>query len=211
MILKLRVKVTDDIFNNSKQIDLPKQYVKDMNLTDIFGVMFKSENIAFGKLEKEIYEDGYKIHLNNTIFESKIPIEEIKGPIEDVGIFFHSKENNVQLTLRYENNHTHYGNITFFIEQERINDMSIYQSDRTKISGQSNKYYWFNKEKNIFKDYDSEKFFSQQNSQEYIDLANYFLKLMKNDETKELWEQTQKERELKKSKQDSLQINFPKN
>ena len=33
---------------------------------------------------------------------------------------------------------------------------------------------------------------------------------MKNDETKELWEQTKKERELKKYRLDSLQINFPK-
>src|SRR3989344_5369782 len=76
------VEVTDDIFNNSNFVELPKKYVKDMNLTDIFGVMFKTENITIGELKKEIYDDGYRITLNNTIFESKSPIGEIKGPIK---------------------------------------------------------------------------------------------------------------------------------
>jgi len=200
------VKVIDEIFNNSKQVDLPKQYVKDMNLTDIFGIMFKTEKIAFGELEKEIYEEGYRISLNNTIFESKSPIGEIKGPIKNAMLSYYSSEKKIQLSLIYENDHMHFGDINLFIKQEKINSMSISQLDRTKLSG-SHKSYWFNKEKNIFKDYDSEEFFSQKESQEYIDLANYFLKLMKNDETKELWEQTQKNR---KSKLDSLKINIPK-
>ena len=51
---------------------MPKEYVKDMNLTDIFGVLFKTENTQFGKLEKEIYEDNYRINLGNTIIEPKI-------------------------------------------------------------------------------------------------------------------------------------------
>jgi len=201
------VKVTDEIFNNQNQVDLPKQYLKDMNLTDIFGVMFKTENIALGKLEKEIYEDGYRINLENTIIESKSPIGEIKGPIKNVELNYDPSKKQIMLSLKYENNHLHWGDFTFFIGQNRTS-ISIYQSNKTKLNESSLKNYLFDKSENIFKSYDSEEFFSQKESQEYIDLANYFLKLMKNDETKELWEQTQKNR---KSKLDSLQVDFPKN
>jgi len=200
------VKVTDEIFNNQNQVDLPKQYLKDMNLTDIFGVMFKTENIALGKLEKEIYEDGYRINLENTIIESKSPIGEIKGPIKNVELNYDPSKKQIMLSLKYENNHLHWGDFTFFIGQNRTS-ISIYQSNKTKLNESSLKNYLFDKSENIFKSYDSEEFFSQKESQEYIDLANYFLKLMKNDETKELWEQTQKNR---KSKLDSLKINIPK-
>ncbi len=195
------VKVTDEIFNNQNTfVDLPKQYVKDMNLTDIFGVMFKSENIQFGKLEKEIYERKYRISLNNTIIELKNPIGEIKGPITEARRSYGSEKNNGQLILGFNNDHRYDEHITFFVKKNKITDMLMYKSDKTKMGGDL-KDYSFDEQKNTFEG------ISEKESQEYIDLANYFLILMKDRETKELWEQTKKRREAKK---DSLQINLLK-
>ncbi|MDP2672909.1 MAG: transglutaminase-like domain-containing protein [Nanoarchaeota archaeon] len=199
------VEVTDDIFNNSNQIDLPKQYVKDMNLTDIFGVMFKTEKISLGTLEKDIYDKGYSISLKNTIIEPK-NLEKIKGPITDVNIDYSFSK--TVLGITYTNDHRYTESINFHLEKEQLKFFYYYKQDRANggemVSMES---YDFCPD---FSEHPFLKCISQKESQEYIDLANYFLKLMKNDETKELWEQTKKQRELNKSKQDSLQINFPK-
>lgn len=195
----MRVKVTENILDNQKEfVDLPKQYVKDMNLTDIFGVMFKTDSTKFGELKKEIYDEGYRIRLENTIIEPKNYVGEIKGPIKSVRIVCWPNKT-MQLSLNYENNHSHFGDFTFFIEQKQITNISIYQRDQTKITP-SMKDYEFNKEENAFER------ISKKESQEYINLANYFLILMKDKETKELWEQTKKQREI--NKQDSLKVNF---
>ncbi len=204
------VKVTDNIFNNQNAfVDLPKQYVKEMNLTDIFGVMFKTENSQFGKLEKEIYEEGYIISLDNTIIESKNPAGIIKGPITEARRSYESEKNKGQLRLVFNNDHRYDENITFFVEKNKITDMLMYKSDKTKMGGNL-KDYSFDEQKNFFEDFDSPNNLSEKESQEYIDLANYFLILMKDKETKELWEQTKKQREINKSKEDSLKINFLK-
>ncbi|MEK6824029.1 MAG: transglutaminase-like domain-containing protein [Nanoarchaeota archaeon] len=206
------VKVTDEIFSNSNHVDLPKEYVKDMNLTDIFGVLFKTENTQFGKLEKEIYEDNYRINLGNTIIEPKNPVGIIKGPITEVELRW--KPWGSFLEIDYNNDHRYSESITLNFEKEKLDMILLNSYDRAKGKITCMERYYFNKEKNNFcqSEYDvkNPKCISQKESQEYLDLANYFLILMKDQETKALWEQTKMQREIKNSKQDSLQINFPK-
>ena len=200
------VEVTDDIFNCSEYIDLPKQYVKDMNLTDMFGVLFKKENCKFGKLEKKIYDDAYIICLGNTIIESKEPVGVIKGHITNARIG--NNGNLTSLNINYVNDHHHSGNINFhFNKKGETDNIAIFKHDNSK-AGVILEHYFFDEQKNAFCESKyltkNPKCITEKGYQEYMDLANYFLMLMKNNETKELWEETKKQREL--NKQNSLEI-----